>query len=193
MEQTAQAQNSLHQVPRAAATKAVTTAPSRKEAFPPFDSSTFASQLVWLVITFGILYWLMRRFAVPRVAEILEVRRDRVASDLAEAQRLSENSNAAVAAYEQALADARGRAQTIAGETRARLNAEADTTRRALEADLGQKLAAAERRITEMKAEALGNVRGIATEAAGSIVARLIGTTPAPAEVEGAVDTAMKG
>src|SRR5690606_23669808 len=56
--------------------------------FPPFDPSTYASQLVWLAVTFGALYLLMSKIALPRIGEILEVRRDRIESDLAEADRL---------------------------------------------------------------------------------------------------------
>ena len=56
--------------------------------FPPFESHTFGSQLLWLAITFGALYFLMSRIALPRVASILETRSDRIASDLGEAQRL---------------------------------------------------------------------------------------------------------
>ena len=36
--------------------------------FPPFDSSTFASQLLWLAITFGLFYLLMSKVIVPASA-----------------------------------------------------------------------------------------------------------------------------
>ncbi len=71
--------------------------------FPPFDATTFASQLLWLAITFGVLYYLMARVAVPRIAGIIEDRRDRIASDLDMADRLKTDSEEALAAYEKAL------------------------------------------------------------------------------------------
>ena len=86
--------------------------------FPPFNPQTFASQLFWLAITFVLLYVLMARLALPRVGAIIDDRQKRIAGDLAEAERLKEQSDAAVAAYEKALADARARAQAIANETR---------------------------------------------------------------------------
>ena len=88
--------------------------------FPPFNAQTFASQLVWLVIFFVLLYVLMAKWALPQVGRVIENRRKRIADDIAEAGRLKEQSDAAVAAYEKALAEARGRAQTIANETRER-------------------------------------------------------------------------
>ena len=75
--------------------------------FPPFDSSTFASQLLWLAISFGLFYWLLSTKVLPRISGILEARADRIARDLAEAQRLKAESDAAGAAYEAALAAAR--------------------------------------------------------------------------------------
>ena len=86
--------------------------------FPPFDRETFASQLFWLAITFALLYLLMARFALPRVGSIIEDRRKHIDGDLAEANRHKGESDAAIAAHEKALAEARGRAQALANETR---------------------------------------------------------------------------
>ena len=86
--------------------------------FPPFQSQTFASQLVWLAIAFVLLYVLMAKLALPRVGAIIESRQKRIADDIAEAGQLKLQSDQAVAAYEKALADARARAQAIANETR---------------------------------------------------------------------------
>src|ERR1700754_2747578 len=105
-------------------------------AFPPFDSHTFASQLLWLAITFAVLYFVMSRIALPRVASILEVRGDRIASDLAEADPLKTETEQAIASYESSLSDARGKAHKIAGETRDKVNAEANEQKKALDADL---------------------------------------------------------
>jgi len=143
--------------------------------FPPFDSSTFASQLLWLAITFAALYWLMSKIALPRIGEILEVRRDRIESDLAEAERMRQKTDQALADYEKALADAKSKAQGIAEETRAKVKAAQDKKRSAAEADLSKKVSAAEARIQETKADALKNVSDIAAETAQALVGQLVG------------------
>ncbi len=160
-------------------------------AFPPFDSSTFASQLIWLAITFGALYVVMSKVALPRIANILEGRAERIDGDLAEAKRLRDETDAAMAAYEKALAEARAKAQGIAGETRERVARDAEATRKALDADLSAKLAAAEAQIAATKQAALANVRGIALDAAAAIVERLTGAAPPPADIEQAVDATL--
>ena len=163
-----------------------------KGAFPPFQKDTFASQLVWLAITFVLLYLLMSRIAVPRIAGIIEDRAKRIEGDFAAAQAMKNESEAALAAYEKALSEARGRAQAIANETRDRLHAEGEERRKAIEADLNAKLADAEKTIATTKAAAMTNVRGIALDTASAIVERLIGSAPPAPAVAAAVDQALK-
>jgi len=163
-----------------------------KPQFPPFNKETFASQLVWFVIFFVALYVLIGRFAIPRLGGIIEARQGRIEGDLAEANSFKDQSDAALKAYEKSLADARGRAQTLANETRDKLNAEADKAKHALEAELNAKLAAAEKTIAATKTAAMSNVRGIAVDTASAIVQRLIGTTPSGSAVEAAVADALK-
>ncbi|MFG1345296.1 F0F1 ATP synthase subunit B [Xanthobacter autotrophicus DSM 431] len=162
-----------------------------KSHFPPFDSTTFASQLLWLVLSFGLLYILMGRVALPRIGRILEERHDRIADDLEEAAKHKAESEAAQASYEKALNEARAKANTIAADTRNRLAADSDANRKSLEADLATKLATAEQRIASTKTEALTHVRGIAVDATHAIVSTLVGTSPAPADVEQAVEGAL--
>jgi F-type H+-transporting ATPase subunit b len=161
--------------------------------FPPFDKQTFPSQVFWLTLTFVALYLLMARIALPRIDSILERRRARIAGDLAEAQRLKGQSDAAIASYEKSLADARGRAQAVVNDSRQRQVTEAETGRKALDATINARIGEAETRIAQTKSAAMVNVRGIATDAASAIVQRLIGGTPAsPDMVAAAVADALK-
>jgi F-type H+-transporting ATPase subunit b len=108
-----------------AETTAHTEAPGESHAFPPFESQHYPSQLFWLALTFILLYLLMSRIALPRIGGILADRSKRISDDLAAAQRFKEQSEAANAAYQKSLADARARAQAIANETREQQAAEA--------------------------------------------------------------------
>jgi len=174
-------------------TTAHTVAPGgHKGAFPPFAKETFASQIFWLVLCFLLLYLVVSRLALPRVGSILEARRTRIAADFAEATRLKNETDAALADYEKSLAAARTRAQTIASETRERLNAEAETSRKALEEQLNAKLAQADRAIAAARTAAMANVRSIAIDAADAIVTQLIGVRPAEAVTAQAVDDVLK-
>ena len=144
-------------------------------AFPPFDSSTFASQLLWLAITFGLFYLVMSRVIIPRIGGILEHRRDRIAQDLDEANRLKEEADNASAAYEQELASARRKASEIAEAAREKAKAEAQAERTEVESGLAIRMAEAEASIKAIKAKALADVGTIAEDTATSLVAHLTG------------------
>ncbi len=143
--------------------------------FPPFDTSTFGPQLFWLAISFGLLYVLASKLALPRVGEILEIRRDRIEGDLAEAERLRQKTDKAISNYESELAEARAKSQAIAEETRTNLKAQLDEKRLEVEADLSKTMASAEARIQKTKTDALSNVDEIATETAIALVGKLTG------------------
>ncbi len=160
--------------------------------FPPFDATTFASQLLWFAITFAVLYVLLSRVALPQIGSIIEKRKARIEGDLREAERLRGETDKAVAAYEQALADARQNAHAIAEETRASIKADLEGKRKAVEDDLGKKVAEAEARIAATKDEAMGRVGEIAAETATALVTQLTGDAN-KAEIDAAVAEAVKG
>ncbi len=145
--------------------------------FPPFDGSTFGGQLLWLAITFGALYLLMSRVALPRIGAIIEDRRARIDADLAEADALRQQTDAAIARYEAELADARSRSAAIAEEARQANRAELDARRMAVESNLAAKVRDAEADIQVRKAAALGSVDEIAADTVQAIVGQLAGET----------------
>jgi F-type H+-transporting ATPase subunit b len=159
--------------------------------FPPFQKATFGSQLLWLAITFGLLYLIASKLALPRVGGIIADRRARIDSDLAEAARMKEAADAAIASYEKSLADARARAQAMAAETREKVNAQAETRRKEVEANLQAKLADAEKTIAMTRNAAMSNVQGIAKDAAVAIVTQLTGKTPTEEAAAAAVKAAL--
>lgn len=159
-------------------------------AFPPFDSTYYPSQLLWLAITFGLFYLFLKRVVLPRIGGILEVRRDRIAQDLDQAARMKEDADAAVAAYEQELAEARTRAGAIANEARDSAKRDADAERKRVEGELEKKLADAEARIAGIKDSALKEVGSIAEDTASAIVEQLVGAKSDKAAVAAAVASA---
>lgn len=160
--------------------------------FPPFKTETFASQLLWLAIFFGLLYWLVSKVFAPRLTDVIEGRASRIAKDLDDAATARAKAEDAGAAYEKSLSEAKAKAQAIAQAKRDDVNAAAEARRKALESDLAEKLAAAEVQIAETKTKAMANVEGIAADAASAIVQRLGGNIPAKGDLDAALKAAMK-
>src|SRR5271157_922437 len=134
--------------------------------FPPFDPSTFPSQLVWFAIAFGFLYWYMSRRGLPQLGAVIDGRKAQIARDLDDATAMQQRADAAAAAHEKTLAEARAKAQTVAQAARDQLAAESQAKRKVLEDELAAKLAAAEREIAATRSEAMSHVVEVAREAA---------------------------
>lgn len=162
-----------------------------KASFPPFDAASFAGQLFWLAITFGALYWLMSRIALPRVGAILADRAATVSRDLDQAATMQAKAEETAQAYEKALAEARKNAQGIAQGARDEGAKASDARRHSVEAELTAKLDKAEASIAATKATAMSNVRGLGSDVAAAIVTKLTGQAPSSAELSDAVDQAL--
>jgi F-type H+-transporting ATPase subunit b len=160
-----------------------TEVPAGESKFPPFQSQYFPSQLLWLTVTFALLYVLMSKITLPRIGSIIADRSKRIANDIAAAQCFKEQSEQAHSAYEKALADAHIRAQTIATTERERQSAAAHETSKRLEAQLHEQLTAAEHSIAATRMAALGNIEAIAAATAPAIVQQLIGKSSAVPDI----------
>jgi F-type H+-transporting ATPase subunit b len=159
---------------------------------PQLNPLDWGPQLIWLAITFGILYVLMKRIALPKIGGVIDMRAARIAGDIEAADKLRRETQEAIAAYEQALAEAKAKAHAIAQAGRDKISAEVAAERAALDRELAAKSAEAEARINQAKDSALKEVNAVASEVAGDIVSRLIGVSPSKPEIAQAVAAARK-
>lgn len=166
-----------------AATAITAAEETKKSGLPQLNVGDFAPQLIWLAVSFIVLYVVLWRIALPRVADVLEERADRIQGDLDAAERLKAETERALAAYEQAFADAKARAHAISKEARDKLDAGVAEERGRIEKDIGARLTEAERRIAVTKTKALTHVAEIAAATAGAVVAKLLGVPASPEEI----------
>jgi len=159
---------------------------------PQLDTTTWPPQLFWLAITFFALYLIISRVAIPRTGGVIQRRRASIEGDLARAHQLKAETDAAVQAYEAALAGARAKAQAIATENRNTLSAEIDAERAKLDQALGGKVSDAEKQIGAARNKALADVKDMAAEIATSIVSALIGARVTKVAAAEAVTKAAK-
>lgn len=163
-----------------------------KGGLPQLNVGTYPTQIFWLAVTFGLLLILMSKVALPRVAEVLEARQEKIANDLDRAHALKSEADGVIQAYEKALADARAGAQKVLADAVAATDAETARRQGALATELAARAREAEARINAAKETALGNVRSVSAEAAQAAVAKLVGIDLDQARAEAAVDAALK-
>ncbi len=179
-------------IPALVAAAAETAHEGKSGGLPQLNPADFSPQLVWLAVTFVVLYFILARVALPRIGEVIEERKDRVQRDLQAAERFKKETDEALAAYEKALGEAHQKASGMAREMREKLAGETDKERAQVESQLASKLGEAEARIAETKSKALASVNEIAAETASAVVGKLLGEDVSPAEVKKVVRPAAE-
>ena len=161
-------------------------------SMPQICSEWMGNQVFWLIVTLVVIFLILSRVALPRIAAILAERQGTITNDLAEAENLKARAVEAEEAYNQALADARAEALRIAAEAKAEIQAGLNDAIEKADAEIAVKAAESEKAIADIRAGALDSIREVATATATEIVGALGGKADAAA-VSGAVEERMKG
>lgn len=159
---------------------------------PQLNFKDFPPQLVWLLITFAVLYVVMAKLALPRVAEVLDMRADRIKSDLDKAASLKAETDKMIATYEKALTDARNQAAAVARDTAAALAQKSGERQTAVGADLAARIKSAEANIAAARNKAMADIQSVAAEIASDAARRLVGLNVPAGDASAAVAAAAK-
>ena len=159
---------------------------------PQFAIETWVGQVFWLFLTFGVMYFILSKFILPKIGQGLTDRGDRIADDLDEASRMQQQAAQAQADYEQALADAKAKAHNIAETTRKSVDEELAAEADATDEQFARKQAEADERIRTIKTAALSKIDDVAGDTVGEIIAKLTGVNASAARVKSAISS-VKG
>jgi len=159
---------------------------------PQLDISTFPNQIFWLLVTLVVVYLVLSRIALPRIAGVLAERQGTITNDIAIAEELKLKATEAEEAYNVALAEARVEAGKIAAEAKAEIQAELDVAQAKADAQIAAKAAESEAAIAEIRAGAVDAVKSVAKDAAGEILSSM-GFKADARSVTSAINARMKG
>jgi F-type H+-transporting ATPase subunit b len=159
---------------------------------PQLDITAFTPQIIWLIITFLLLYVLMAKLALPRIGNILEQRQARIDDHLDVAQNLKNEANIDAKSYEDILAEAREQAREAIQNTNKEITLETARHQEELNTRLSDELKSAEDRIEKAKASAIENIHESASIVTLSAVSLLIGEKPPENDLKRAVVNAIE-
>lgn len=155
---------------------------------PQLDAATFLPQLFWLAVSFGVLYLILSRVALPRIGEVLEERRARIDADLARADDLRREAEAALEAHERTMAEAHGEARRIVAEAARAAAVESERRHAELTARLEAEAARAGERIAAARDEALAGLRAGAADAVRAVGGKVAGVVLSDSAVAAALE-----
>jgi F-type H+-transporting ATPase subunit b len=156
-------------------------------------SDTYASQIFWVLVFFGIIFFAIGRGMVPKVMATVAARDNQIASDLSAAEAARKAADEQEEAWRVAANAQRAEAQALIAKAKADAAKATEARLASAGATVDARLADAEQRIDGARASALGEIEIVASEAASDIVARLAGITVDPAAARAAVKEALHG
>lgn len=159
---------------------------------PQLDFSTFPNQIFWLIVTLAVLYWVLSKIALPRIAAVLSDRQGAITGDLMAAEEFKMKAKEAEAAYDKALADARTEAQKIVEANRADIQKELDEAIAHADAEIAARSAESEKRIREIRDSAVADASVVARDVTAELVSSFGGNVDQSA-VDSAVEKRLKG
>lgn len=154
-------------------------------------AETYASQIFWLLVIFGFVYFVVGRGMVPKVMDTVGLRDKQIADDLAAAQSARDASDEAEEAWRKRENANREAAQALIAEAKSKAQASTESKLAEVQGRIDTQLAEAEARIDESRAKAAAEIESIAAEAAQDIAARLANVSVTEAEARSAVQKAM--
>ncbi|NKW91745.1 F0F1 ATP synthase subunit B' [Rhodobacteraceae bacterium R_SAG9] len=159
---------------------------------PQLDFSSWGNQIFWLLVTLVVIYFVLSRIALPRIAAVLAERQGTITNDIAAAEELKAKAVEAEEAYNKALADAKAEAARIVAEAKAEIQADLNAATEKADAEIAAKAAESEKAIAEIRAGALESIKDVANATTAELVSTLGGKAE-DADVAKAVDAQMKG
>ena len=159
---------------------------------PQLCADWMGNQVFWLVVTLVVIFFILSRIALPRIAAVLSERQETIANDLAAAEDLKAKAQEAEDAYNKALADARAEAQSIIAAAKEDINAELAEANEKAEAEIAAKAAEGEKKIADIRASAMESVREVAEATAKELVAAM-GARADDETIASAVDARLEG
>lgn len=154
-------------------------------------AATYASQIFWLLIIFGLIYFVIGKGMLPKIEATVDARDQKIASDLAAAEAARAKADETEASYRARIEEARAAALKATQDAKSAATAEAEKRVKSADAELAAKAAEADAGLKAAQAKALAEIENVAAEAAQEIVAKVSGITVDKADAAGAVKAAL--
>ena len=140
---------------------------------PQLDFSTFIPQIFWLFVSLSILYLILSKYALPRVSDVIEERKDIIAHDIDEAKKFSLDSKKAIEDLTLKMSKAKSESQQIVNNALIEVKSKNETKKEKIILEINEELLDAEKEIFEKKEIALKDVTKISKELAKEMLDNL--------------------
>ena len=133
---------------------------------PQLDFSTFLPQIFWLFISLSFLYIVLSRYALPRVSDVIEERKDIIAQDIDSAKKFSSETELAIEELNMKLSEAKINSQSLMNDSLQEIKESNEEKKAILLKEINDDIVAAEAKIQEKKEESLSEISSVSEDIA---------------------------
>ena len=142
---------------------------------PQLNPEFWISQIVWLVLTFGVLYITLSKLILPKISDNLESRKSQILENIETAEKQREESEKKIKEFEKIILDSKLEGKNHFNEVRQKILDDINNKRTALEKDIDKEINAAEEEINNLKINSNEKIKNIAVETSAELIKQLIG------------------
>ena len=142
---------------------------------PQLNPEFWVSQIVWLILTFGILYIVLSKLILPKISDNLESRKSQILENIEMAETQREESEKKLKEFEKIIIESKLEAKNYFNEARQKILNDINSKRAALEKDIDEEISAAEQEVNNLKNTSSEKIKNIAIETSSELIKRLIG------------------
>ena len=133
---------------------------------PQLDFSTFLPQIFWLFISLSFLYIVLSRYALPRVSDVIEERKDIIAQDIDSAKKFSSETDLAIEELNMKLSEAKINSQSLMNNSLQEIKESNEEKKAILLKEINDDIVDAEAKIQEKKEESLSEISSVSEDIA---------------------------
>ena len=141
---------------------------------PQMDISSYPSQIFWLIITFGVLYIFMWKIAIPRLRTTVEERKDKISTDLSDAEQLKIEAQSIIEEYEVEISNSNNEASLIFNNAKSEIDKKIDVSKKETEEKIKKSIEEAQNLIEKKEKEAVDDIKAKTIETTQSIIQKFI-------------------
>lgn len=154
-------------------------------------AATYSSQIFWLIVFFGLVFFVVGKGMVPKVMSTVEARDTQIASDLAAAEAARRAADQAEEAWRLQANERRAEAHALIADAKKRAAQSTEARMAESNRHFEGRIATAEKRISDARQAAAGEIETVAVDAARDIAQRVAGVNVDDAAARAAVKGAM--
>ena len=165
---------------------------AEKGGMPQLNPEFWISQIFWLVLTFGILFFILSKFVLPNISENLENRKSQILSNIEEAENQRNNSEKKLKEYEEIIVNSRNQAKIIINEAKAKILNDINLKKEALDKEISSEISLVETEIQDLKRKSPEKINQIAVDTASDLLKQLIGADVNKSNISAIVEDLSK-